>query len=374
MSLTSIKAIAYYLPQYHPIPENDEWWGKGFTEWTNVVNAKPLFNSHYQPRLPADLGFYDLRVPEVREQQAALARSHGIYGFCYYHYWFGQGKQLLERPISEVLASGKPDFPFMFCWANETWKGIWFGKKGATLIEQTYPGIEDYKRHFLHLLPAFSDDRYIKIDNKPVFNIYMPGLIPDLRIFVDTFREMARLNGLDGLYLLASRVEENWDPREHGFDGVIGSEFFRMRYAKASQLAENKFVSKMKRITPGSFWKNFTINVEKRTKPIIVEYETAIKYLISEKQFDFDYFPCVVPDWDNSPRAGMQSVIFKNSTPALWEKHLLQGIEKVKNYPDDHKLIFIKSWNEWAESNYLEPDARWGHQYIEVVKKVLAHG
>ena len=173
--MKNVRLIAYYLPQYHPIPENDKWWGKGFTEWTNVAKAKPLFKGHYQPRLPADLGFYDLRLAEVREKQAAMAREYGIYGFCYYHYWFGNNKQLLERPFNEVLTSGKPEFPFMLCWANQTWAGVWFGNdKPDILIEQVYPGKEDYINHFNYLRKAFADPRYITIDGKPVFHVYMP--------------------------------------------------------------------------------------------------------------------------------------------------------------------------------------------------------
>lgn len=374
MMIGDTKLIAYYLPQYHPIPENDLWWGKGFTEWTNVAKARPLFKGHYQPRLPSDLGFYDLRIAEVREQQAELARQYGIYGFCYYHYWFGNGKQLLERPFNEVLESGKPDFPFMLCWANETWKGIWFGKKGTTLIEQSYPGKEDYRNHFLYLLKAFKDDRYIKIDGKPVFNVYIPASIPNLLEFTDYFRELAHEHGLKGLYLLAARADDDWNPTVHGFDGVIGSEFVRMRYIKAPKMAQSKVLSAIRKVTPRAYWQNLNLNVEKRTKPIIMEYKAAIKHLINTGNFDYDYFPCVIPDWDNSPRAGNQSLILKNSTPQLWEQHLREGIKKVANYPDDKRFVFIKSWNEWAESNYLEPDARWGHQYIEVVKKVLENG
>ena len=165
------RLIAFYLPQFHPIPENDEWWGRGFTEWTNVAKAVPLFRGHYQPHFPADLGFYDLRVPEVREAQAAMAKAYGIEGFCYYHYWFGHGRRLLERPFNEVLSSGKPDFPFCLCWANDTWTGIWHGAPNKVLIEQRYPGVEDYKAHFYALLDAFRDPRYMTVDGKKIFII-----------------------------------------------------------------------------------------------------------------------------------------------------------------------------------------------------------
>ena len=179
------RVLALYLPQFHPIPENDQWWGKGFTEWTNVARAKPLFGRHKQPRVPADLGFYDLRLPEAREAQAALARAYGIEGFCYWHYWFGDGKQLLERPLAEVVASGEPDFPFCLAWANETWTGKWYGAPNRILAEQTYPGEADHIRHFYALLPAFRDPRYVTVDGLRVFLIYKPAAIPDLKRFIE---------------------------------------------------------------------------------------------------------------------------------------------------------------------------------------------
>jgi hypothetical protein len=367
------KLITYYLPQYHPIPENDAWWGKGFTEWTNVAKARPLFKGHDQPRLPADLGFYDLRVPEVREQQAELARQYGIHGFCYYHYWFGNGKQLLQRPINEVLASGKPDFPFMLCWANETWKGVWFGKRGATLIEQTYPGQEDYIHHFDYLMQAFTDPRYITIDGKPVFHLYNPKDVSDLKLFVDTFREEAHRRGLTGLYLLASRVPENWDPTAHGFDGVVGSEFlrFRFKYAKREEYRFPRLRDAIKRYTSKNWWINDSYKIEQRARPFIIEYATAMHHFISTLQFPFDYFPCAIPDWDNSPRSGMQSLVLQHSTPALWEQHLREAVQKAQNLPPDRRIVFVKSWNEWAETNVLEPCQKWGRQYLEVVQKVV---
>src|SRR5215207_9402018 len=197
MSL-DIRPIAIYLPQFHPIPENDEWWGRGFTEWTNVVKAKPLFQGHYQPHLPGELGFYDLRLPEVREQQAALAKQYGIYGFCYYHYWFN-GRRVLERPFEEVFKSGKPDFPFMLCWANENWTRAWDGLDKQVLLKQNYSH-EDDVQHIKTLIPYFKDSRYIKIDGKPVFAIYRSTLFPDLKRTINIWRDEARKERLE-LYL-----------------------------------------------------------------------------------------------------------------------------------------------------------------------------
>lgn len=201
------RLIALYLPQYHPTPENDEWWGPGFTEWTNVVRAKPLFRGHEQPRIPADLGFYDLRLPEVREQQAELARQAGIEGFCYYHYWFGHGRQLLERPFNEVVASGKPDYPFCLCWANHTWSNKTWKRESAfrensVLMEQTYPGKADDVEHFNALLPAFRDKRYMTIDGRLIFVIYNPYDFRNVTEFMATWRELALQHGLPGFFFV----------------------------------------------------------------------------------------------------------------------------------------------------------------------------
>jgi lipopolysaccharide biosynthesis protein len=186
--------IAFYLPQYHPIPENDEWWGRGFTEWMNVSRAKPLFDGHYQPHLPAKLGFYDLRVPEVRQAQADLARRHGIEGFCYWHYWF-EGKRLLERPFNEVLSSGQPDFPFCLAWANETWSRRWLGEDKDILQEQTY-SLEDDLDHITWLMEAFADPRYIRVHGRPLFLIYKPFDLPDPERTTETFRSECVRNGV----------------------------------------------------------------------------------------------------------------------------------------------------------------------------------
>ena len=211
-----VRAIAFYLPQYHPTAENDQWWGTGFTDWTNVVRARPLFPGHYQPRLPADLGFYDLRLPEVREAQAELAREHGIYGFCYYHYWF-HGKRLLERPFNKVLASGEPDFPFCLCWANENWTRIWDGLDEKVLIEQ------DDRRHMRWLAQAFRDRRYIRIGDKPLFLVYRAARMPDPLQTATIWREEARKMGIGDIYLcrVESATGEHGDPQLIGFDAAV---------------------------------------------------------------------------------------------------------------------------------------------------------
>lgn len=198
-----MRAIAFYLPQYHPIPENDEWWGKDFTEWTNVRKNKPLFPGHLQPKIPGELGYYDLRDAAARQAQADLARSAAISGFCYWHYWF-EGERLLERPFNEVMQTGKPDFPFCLGWANESWAGVWHGNPEHILKQQNYPGAEDEQRHFEWLTPAFHDPRYLRIDDKPIFYVYKPRSIPECRRFVDHWQNLAVKAGLKGVYFIGS--------------------------------------------------------------------------------------------------------------------------------------------------------------------------
>jgi hypothetical protein len=349
------RAIAFYLPQYHPIPENDEWWGKGFTEWTNTAKAKPLFPGHYQPHVPADLGFYDLRVPETRIAQAEMARAYGIEGFCYYHYWFG-GKRLLERPFNEVLRSGEPDFPFCLCWANETWSGKWYGCPDRTLIEQTYPGKEDEKKHFDSLLPAFSDKRYLTVDDKPIFIVYKPQLLPDPRDFVDHWRSLAQKNGLPGLYMIGSGNELQ-DPESYGFDAVILYKGFQRNIS--SILA--KLWLKLK-ILRRKFYGYPTE---------IYHYRKALSNLSIPEAAKEHVHPSVIPNWDNTPRCGMRGVILHGSTPELFSLLLQDTLKNILHKEFDHRLLFIKAWNEWAEGNYLEPDLRYGKAYLEVIKQVI---
>jgi hypothetical protein len=368
MIMKKARLLAYYLPQFHPIPENDEWWGKGFTEWTNVAKAKPLFKGHVQPHLPADLGFYDLRLPEVRAAQAEMAQIYGIEGFCYYHYWFGDGRMLLERPFNEVLASGEPDFPFCLCWANENWSGVWFGETSKMLMEQRYSGAKDYEAHFNYLLPAFTDDRYIKVDGKPVFQILTPSNLPNTGEVTDIFRELAHKNGLKGLFLIAGyRCPEGWNPVEHGFDAVVSSKFTQC-LVKGS--------SAVKSFTTRVLDSRFFVNNEKLHRALqgtcrVADYAELIECMKITDDYPFELYPSAVPNWDNTPRSGTRGFVVKDSTPKLWEEHLKDAVSYVQKYRDEHKIVFIKSWNEWAEGNYLEPDSVFGTQYLEAVKNCV---
>lgn len=371
--MQEIRPIAIYLPQYHPIPENDKWWGKGFTEWNNVVKAKPLFKGHDQPHLPADLGFYDLRIPEVRESQAQLARDYGIYGFCYYHYWFN-GKRILERPFQEVFETGKPDFPFVLCWANENWTRQWDGDVRDVLLKQSYSDDDD-KRHFLHLVKYFKDERYIKIDGKPVFLVYKTELLPNARRTSEIWRETARKNGIDSIYLV--RVEAtDWGtkPEEIGFDASMQ---FQPDWRKLNKLRINsdinlKIYNMISRIkfTGKVYKKLFNPNITLMNN-IVIDYEEYIKEIESEV-VNYKRYPCVMPSWDNSPRRQSgNSIIFLNSSPMLYGRWLKKVAEKFKPYSSEENFIFINAWNEWAEGNYLEPCQKYGHEYLDATREAL---
>jgi hypothetical protein len=352
------RVIAFYLPQFHPIPENDEWWGKGFTEWTNVKKAKPLFKGHYQPRIPADLGYYDLRIPEVRERQAEMAREAGIEGFCYWHYWFGHGKRLLERPFNEVLASGKPDFPFCLGWANESWKGFAHGLKNRNvLIEQQYPGIEDYIAHFYAVLPAFKDKRYITVDGKPFFLIYKPLDNPEVIVFIETWRKLAKENGLQGIHFVGHLNESRLNIKQIMKTGVDAVNTVR--------------VSKYFFFHP--FIKGYTIlnRIIFKTPPKYPYKKMSESFIDNKDDMMENVYPSIISGWDHTPRSGKEGLVLTDMTPDQFAKHVKKAISVTKNKKYEHRIIMLKSWNEWAEGNYMEPDLKWGMQYLECLKRVL---
>jgi len=360
MKNTDVRILATYLPQFHPIPENDEWWGKGFTEWTNVGKAKPLFRGHYQPRVPADLGYYDLRLAEVRQQQADMAREYGIEGFCYWHYWFGNGKRLLEMPFNEVLNSGKPDFPFCLSWANHDWEDKLFTKNGPNrmLIKQLYPGEEDYIAHFNAVLPAFKDKRYIRVDNKPLFQIYSPLDFKEVSKFIEIWQNLAKQNGFEGIHFVGHTLsDEDFDPiLKKGFDAVNIVRLFHF-FKKEYTLPERAYI-KMMRV-----WFNHGK---------LLDYRKLYKYFSSKDDERENCYPTIFPNWDHSPRSGRKGHIFINSNPEAFKKHVKLVLETVKNKAPQHKLIFIKSWNEWGEGNYMEPDLKFGRGYLEALKEAIS--
>lgn len=366
------RVIAVYLPQFHPIPENDLWWGKGFTEWTNVRRAKPLFRGHEQPRQPSDLGFYDLLDPQVRERQASLAREAGIEGFCYWHYWFGNGKRLLEKPFEEVLSSGRPDFPFCLAWANHSWSDkTWtalriIGEPSRILMEQSYPGESDFIGHFQALLPAFRDRRYIRVDGKPVFFIYDP-YFPQVRELIRTWRRLAREHALPGIHFVAMiqskplRMKESLTQRiahltASGFDAVntVGT-------AKAEQEC-----SLLKAYAAIALPKYLHIHHLVRYKQTDIN-----RHFFSDEDRLENVYPTALPNWDRSPRCGKDCVVYTDSTPEAFAGQMQDAVGLVKDKAEEHRLILVRSWNEWGEGNYLEPDVRYGHGYLGAIKKSL---
>ncbi len=354
------RVIAFYLPQFHPIPENNEWWGKGFTEWVSVTNAKPLFKGHYQPKIPADLGFYDLRVPETREAQAELAREAGIEGFCYWHYWFGEEKRLLERPFNEVLSSGKPDFPFCLGWANHNWyQKLWDpnGKSDKLLIEQQYLGKDDYINHFNKvLLPAFKDKRYILVDGKPFFVIYSLDKKEQIREIVKIWRDLAIQNGFEGIYFVAvQRNESKKEIHDLGFDAMYRLQDYLKTYVN------QPFLKKV----------FLFLNIKLFNSPRRISYKSLSNNLYTDEDYEDDTIPVLIPNYDHTPRSGSRGFVITGSSPKLFTKQVKKACSYLKNKKDDHKLLLLVSWNEWGEGNYMEPDAKHGKGYIEALKSVI---
>lgn len=358
-----IKPIAIYLPQFHPIPENDEWWGKGFTEWTNVTKSKPRFKGHYQPHLPSELGFYDLRVTEVRLAQEKLAKEHGIYGFCYYHYWFN-GKKMLYEPLMRKLQNSAEDFPFMLCWANENWTRSWDGLENNMLLKQEY-SVDDDINHMRYLCRTFfCDHRYIRHNGKIVFNVYRPKLFKDIKGTIENWRKVAIEEGIGELYL---GYMQSWgvydDPKDMGFDFAIE---FQPKFP-SQKVHKGKYAQKIDQLFNKIFGMKLTNN---KPKHITYDYSEFTKLQMGNK-FNPNVSPALVPMWDNSARKE-NAFTFKNESPeayGVWLKFILENFPWEEN---NEKFLFINAWNEWAEGNHLEPCLKWGRKYLEVTKKSLA--
>lgn len=358
---TKARVVAFYLPQYHPIPENDEWWGKGFTEWTNVGKAKSLFKGHYQPKVPADLGYYDLRVSETRKAQADMAREYGVEGFCYWHYWFGNGKRLIETPFNEVVNSGEPDFPFCLAWANDSWQAKLWNSEGTyekeILQEQLYKGEKDYKEHFNELLPAFKDKRYLCVNGMPIFMIYKPLEFSDVSCFIELWQKLAIDSGLKGIYFIGqtSDIKDSEEILSKGFNAVNVVRLYD--YIRNNRSVVTKIREKITRTL-------FSL-------PFIYEYKNVMKNFVGDEDSNINIIPSIIPNWDHTPRSGLGGSVYLNSTPELFGKHVEDVIEKIKDKPEQERLAFIKSWNEWGEGNYMEPDLKFGLKYLEVFRDII---
>ncbi|WP_396191040.1 glycoside hydrolase family 99-like domain-containing protein [Flavobacterium sp.] len=360
--IKTIKPIAIYLPQFHPIPENDNWWGKGFTEWTNVTKATPRFEGHYQPHLPSDLGFYDLRLEEARIAQEELAKANGIYGFCYYHYWFN-GKRLLHEPLDRKLKNPKESLPFMMCWANENWTRAWDGNDKEVLIKQEY-SFDDDLEHIKYLIPLFKDERYIKVNDKPIFIIYRPRLLPDVKKTISIWREEVKKAGFKDIYIgFAQNGEHNFEPSTFSFD--FGFQF------------QPNFGSQK---NPIEFNTTFTKKVIRKIRKklgLSIQYSNYYynysDYSKIQKSLGYkdNIYPGITPMWDNSARRKNNPLILHDSTPEDYKEWLLFIKE---NYPWStlpENFLFINAWNEWAEGNHLEPCHKWGSKYLQVTKEAL---
>jgi len=358
--LSTPQLIAFYLPQFHPVPENDEWWGKGFTEWTNVARARPVFPGHRQPRFPTDLGFYDLRVPETRAAQAELARAHGITAFCYYHYWFG-GRQLLERPFNEVLTSGEPNFPFLLCWANENWTRRWDGLDREVLLQQSYSE-EDDRRHLRSLASAFSDPRYVRLGGQPTFLVYRTELLPDPARTADAWREEAHRIGIGDLCL--GRVESFGSavaPRDIGFDFAV------------------EFAPRWHAIPERTFGAGVRATLRRRgllrdgyTHNLVRSYRELMEAMLAWPEPDYPLFRGACPSWDNTPRRPSGANVFDGASPPLFQSWLEALLKSRGMFRGAPAPVFLNAWNEWAEGAQLEPCSVFGRGLLEAVREAVS--
>lgn len=343
-----VKVIAYYLPQFHPFKENNEWWGEGFTEWTNVTKARPQYLGHQQPRLPGELGFYDLRLPQVMRQQIDLAKQYGVNGFCFHHYWFG-GKRLMETPVQNFLKDKSLDIDFCLCWANENWTRRWDGLENDVLISQKHSPEDDIA--FLDdIMPALKDERYIRVDGKPLLILYRASSLPDAKETGKRWREHAIKNGLPGLYLVVVNAFDVSSPQPYDFDAIVE---FPPHQIGAKDITDS--------ITPLN--KNFTGRV--------YDYE---ELALRAGKIDNDNFTCfkaVMPSWDNEARKPTQGFSFYNAKPELYAKWLDSAIKTTMNRRPEERLVFVNAWNEWAEGAHLEPDRHNGYAYLHATANIL---
>jgi len=347
-----VKLIAFYLPQFHPIPENDAWWGKGFTEWRQVVNARPLYDGHPQPRLPTDLGFYDLRVPEVRQAQADLASRYGIHGFCYYYYWF-DGRRVLDRPLNDVLASGEPDFPFCICWANENWTRRWDGLDQDVLLEQNYSP-EASRRFIRDVIPILGDNRYIRFDGKPVLIVYRAREITDVAGTLEIWRSECRAAGLGEIHVAAVRFWDVVDVGALGFDAAVD---FPPHHVAVRNV------------------KNEVRNLAPDFNGLIYDYEHVVTNNLASRGHGYvdPTHRGVMLAWDNTPRRGKAAHIAHGATPDLYGRWLRGVLDQEMEFnPAPESLVFINAWNEWAEGANLEPDTHFRDGFLEATRDALA--
>lgn len=350
------KVIAFYLPQFYPFKENDEWWGKGYTEWISVARARKIFPGHEQPKLPGELGFYDLRFTGTREAQTKLAKEHGVDGFCYYYYRMSKGNNLMDAVLKDVLASKEPDFPFMLCWANHSWLAkSWNSQDKSTvsklLMEQKYGDINDISDYFYEVLPYFQDPRYIKEDNCPIFVIYKPLDVPNIELYIEIWNKLAKKHGFNGIKIFAYTEESKFET-----DKLLAKGFTQIISCRMYAVMHNH----------NQIWRYINAGIRKIFKlPKILTYQSVIQEMVSEETIYENIIPTIMPNWDHSPRSGRYGLIWIKSTPKLFKRHIQMVFERIKN--KQNKWVFIKSWNEWGEGNYLEPDRKWQDAYLKTL-------
>lgn len=359
-----MKIIAFYLPQFHTFPENDEWWGKGFTEWVSVKNARPLSQDHNQPRVPLDGKYYDLSDVEVRRWQERLAKQYGIYGFCYYHYWFN-GKKLMEKPMEQMREDGQGDMPFCISWANEDWTRSWAANKRKVLIAQTYGDQRDWNRHFQYLLPFFQDRRYIKLKGKPIFIIYRPELIPCLREMLECWQRLAREAGFPGISFMHQYREYDHTTSPTGDLFDYGIEYQPI-------LARKKYRRSLKYIWEYG-WNQAAARIPLlRSRYTLLRYDYCKEWerIIHMTPVDEKMIPGAFVDWDNTPRHRYCGSFYYYATPENFKKYLTIQIRRAREvYHKD--MMFLFAWNEWGEGGYLEPDELHGYGMLEAVRDAL---
>lgn len=363
-----MKIIAMYLPQFHTFPENDEWWGKGFTEWTNVGKAKSYFKGHDQPRVPTELGYYNLKDSQIREEQADLAKEAGIHGFMYWHYWFGNGKRLMGEIFDEVLSSGKPEFPFCLGWANHSWFSKRWNSDGESsnklLIEQTYPGEEDILQHYRYLSKAFKDHRYIKVEGKPLMVIYDPDRLPSE--YIERLRQLSINEGFPGIFFVCYLGRPEIEKEAYlskGYDMVM---YQRLDKELSPFLKHVGIIGKIIK-----HLKSRVHGLLHNLPPYAKDYAKIFHQFITIKEYEEDVIPMIIPQWDHSPRSGRNGIILYNSSPLLFYEHAKEAIKSIENKSPERQIIFLKSWNEWGEGNYMEPDISNGKGYINALKKAI---
>ena len=376
MSTALVKLLALYFPQFHPIPENDAWWGKGFTDWVNVRRAQPQFRGHDQPRVPLGDRYYDQSQLATLEWQQALAKQHGLSGFVHYHYWFG-GKQLLETPTNLMLENRHLDLPFALAWANETWSRRWDGRDHHILVEQTHaPDRALWQKHFDYLFRAWSDDRAIKVDGKPIFLVYRSHRITQIGEMFDFWREQAHRRGLPGIYLVSMKQYEFPVPEVlRHFDATMQFQPFEAIYSPDFEVPvlETSKALRHVRMLPDKA-QDFLRAIRYRffSGLTFYDYDLVWKQILKEeREGGIPAFPGAFVDWDNTARYVKRARIFKGATPERFEHWFAQQVEATSRRPAPEHLIFLNAWNEWAEGTYLEPDVRHGHRYLEAVKRCL---